>query len=182
MSAALVKAPTRGELEALTLKERVALEDVLGAAQAIVRELNDAEIARLHEAGASQRAIAEACGRSPSWVRTRLGCLSPSEAARLNNQPVPQNGDGPIADAEVVEPTEVLDPEPPVGHLPDFVASDADTNLRTVSLRWFQWGRDVKALLDEGGTVAVESRDDKRAIRAQADLMVKVARALKGAL
>ena len=80
------------------------------------------------------------------------------------------------------EPDGVADPEPPVGHLPDFVADDADTNLRTVSLRWFMWGRDVKALLDEGNKVEAKSKDDKRAIRAQSDLMVKVARALKGAL
>ncbi len=68
----LTKPPTRQDLERLSLSERVALEGVLGEARKLLRTLNDAEIKRLHEAGASQRAIAKAMGVSQTTARRRL--------------------------------------------------------------------------------------------------------------
>jgi hypothetical protein len=136
-------------------------------------------------------------GKTQTWIASELGCVQSvvsDRQRRLGVEPrsnrgrprkeisATDNSNGEVVDAEVVEPDEVIHPEPPVGHLPDFVAPDADTNLRTVSLRWFQWGRDVLALLEEGAELEAKSREDKRAVKEQADLMVRIARALKGAL
>lgn len=184
MSAALVKPPTRGELEALSLADRVALEDVLGEAQEIVRELNDAEIARLHEAGASQRAIAEAMGVSKTAARNRLlrlGLVTP-------DHPVPQNGDGPVVDAEVVPDADplpsrparrVLAPEGPAHHLPDVMAEDALDNLRTQALHWFEQGLVVRELLDKKRPLEPRSDEDRNAIKREAAKMARLARRLE---
>lgn len=105
MSAELIKPPSRQELEALSLPERIALEDVLGEAHEFVRELNDAEIARLHEAGASQRDIATACGRQRDWVRYRLAKLGLAAHSGVGEFPqaLPQNGDMAEGYEETVE-------------------------------------------------------------------------------
>ncbi len=183
MSAALVKPPTRGELEALSLAERVALEDVLGEAQQIVRELNDAEIARLHEAGASQRAIAEAMGVSKTTARNRLFRLG---LVVTPDHPIPQNGDGPVVDAEVVDDPLPSRPqarrevvrEGPAHHLPDVMAEDALENLRTQALHWFEQGLVVRELLDRKRPLEPRSDEDRKALHREASTMERIARRL----
>ncbi len=169
----------------------------LEAAGQIATEILDERVIAWTEEGKTQAWIAGELGCKQPAVskrQTRLGVTARSSRGRprgSNNSggiiPDPESqdhADAGAVDAEVVEPDEVLppDPDPPVGRLPDFVADDADTNPRTVALRWFMWGRDLKQLLEDGVDVETESRDDKRAIKEQADLMVRIARALKGAL
>jgi hypothetical protein len=64
-------------------------------------------------------------------------------------------------------------------HLPDVVAEDAHENLRTVALRWFEWGLDVKELLNGSAPLKAKSEADRKAIRDRAKVMAKVARDLE---
>jgi hypothetical protein len=70
---------------------------------------------------------------------------------------------------------------PGAHHLPDVVAEDAHENLRTVALRWFEWGLDVKQLLEDSVQLEPKSDADWEAIKQQADEMVRIARDLKKA-
>lgn len=74
-SKALVKPPTKQELESLTLAERVALEDVIGEAHDLIRGLNDAEIVRLVEGGASLNSLADLTGLTDRGIAKRLDRL-----------------------------------------------------------------------------------------------------------
>lgn len=173
-------------LEKLSLKDRIELEDTLDELLPAVRKINDAEIRQLHEAGASQRAIAEACGKSHTWVRIRLGLREANPKVESTFHDIPQNGDNEddvYDDAEEVDPDEVLDPNeavPPGSHyLPDVMAEDANENLRTVVLRWFEWGLHVKELLDNSTRLEAKSAADREEIRNQAGQMVDIASHLK---
>lgn len=185
MSALATVVPGRQELEALPLAERIALEDAFGQAHEVIRQLNDADLASLHAAGASQRAIAEACGKSKGWAQDRLAALGLATDRKAPKpdtsiHPLPQNGDGPVVDAEVVD-GEVVPDDRPVQYLPDVVSNEADRDLRTQALRWFEQGRHLEELLTEGA-VESRSREDKTAIKREADEMVRIARRLKGAI
>lgn len=91
-------------------------------------------------------------------------------------------------DAEIVED----DPKPrprrqppadgPAHYLPDVVAEDADQNLRTVALRWFDQGQLVKDLLDKKREVTARSDQDRAAIKREAAVMERTARRLKESL
>lgn len=77
------------------------------------------------------------------------------------NGELPQTGDtddteapGPddFTEAEIVDLEEVLPPGP-AHYLPDVVSEDAGENLRTQALHWYEQGRVVLQLLDDGVTV-----------------------------
>lgn len=185
MSTDLVIAPpTRKELEALPLADRIALEGAFGKAHDLIREVNDAEIAKLvsRPGGISGRALAAEMGVHHSTARRRLAELGlaapvprrPSEGVSPDT-PLPQNGDGVVVDGEIVgEPR-------PEHYLPDVVDADADSNLRTQALHWFEQGRHLEELLNDDVVLESRSRDDKQAIQREAAEMVRIARRLKGA-
>lgn len=119
-------APDRADLEAMSLADRVRLETVATGVAEIARQLNDAEIRRMKEAGASQRAVAAAMGVHHSVARRRLAALGlaapvPGGADYLRGSvgpthPVPQNGDvqegeGEEVDGEIMDESEPDDTE-----------------------------------------------------------------------
>jgi hypothetical protein len=147
------------------------------------------EIATLHAAGASQRAIAEACKKSKGWAQDRLAALGlaadrKAPKADTSIHPPTQNGDKPHDEAEEVS-GEVLPPKPkpkgPVRYLPDEVAPDALQNLRTQAMRWFELGGRIDRMIEEGTVIDPQSREDKAAIKREAGEMSRIARRLKGA-
>jgi hypothetical protein len=105
-------AADRRELEMMELAERVALEARCEAALPVLRELNDAEIIGLHNAGASQRDIAGAMGVSQSTAGRRLTRLGLAGRGESVTHPIPQAGDIELdAEAEEVDPDGVEHPE-----------------------------------------------------------------------
>jgi hypothetical protein len=148
----------------------------------IATEVLDERVVEWTEAGQTQVWIAEELGCTPQAVskrQMRLGAEPQSSRGRpRNNNSVDIRDDGETETAEEVEPAEVLPPGP-MRYLPDIVAEDAGEDLRTVALRWFDWGRNVKELLDGSGEVEARSKADRDQIRSEADLMIRVARGLK---
>lgn len=65
--------------------------------------------------------------------------------------------------------------------MPDEVSNEADRNLRTQAVRWFEQGRHLEELIDEGAVIEPRSKDDKTAIKREASHMAAIARRLKGA-
>jgi hypothetical protein len=67
----------------------------------------------------------------------------------------------------------------PTMHLPDVVADDAEANLRTQAVLWFDQGRRVERLLDEGADLTAKSDDDRDLIRKDAARMISVGQRLE---
>lgn len=70
----------------------------------------------------------------------------------------------------------------PDHYMPDVAAPDADQNLRTQALHWFEQGLRIKELLDKRRTLEPRSADDRTAIKKRAALMESTARRLKESL
>jgi hypothetical protein len=181
-SLALVKPPTRNELEALSLADRIALEDLLDKALPVLRELNDAEIWRLHEAGASQRAIAEAMGVSRDVARRRLARMGlaaehPSTVGQVP-QPPPQNGDAAgRSDISIPSQAEMEDtlarrarakgePLPLWDHLPDMLpGAEPEGAFRQEVVAWCSRERRLtNAMEDTGIRLVAKSDNDREAL------------------
>lgn len=176
-----VTVPTARDLEALTPADRWAMEEHLDEAQGILREFNDKELQRWVEVeGKTQREIAAMVGRSKRAIARRcerLGLHSgdPRGGSRL--------GTGTQSDRGTPEPTKPApkrtQPDGPDHHLPDVVAPDAEDNLRTQALHWFEQGLVVRGLLDKRRPLEPRSDEDRQAIKREAALMERVARRIK---
>lgn len=183
--------PSARELEALSPQNRWDIEESLDEAQDVLREFNDDELRKWVEGGKTQRWIAEQVGRSQQRISQRCAALGLSTASNRGRPRItsPSNSDPEIIDAEVVDDEPPVRPkarrtsapEGPVHHYPDVVAPDAEDNLRTQALLWFEQGAHIKELLDSRRPLEPRSDDDRKAIKREASAMERVARRLKEA-
>lgn len=187
MSTALT-VPTTRELQSLGAAARWDLEDKLDSAQDILREFNDDELRCWVEVGKTSREIGALVGRDHSRVvrrATRLGLQfrdnrggDRSGAGAPNESADP---DAELVEGQIVPPTRRngTPPDGPAHHLPDVVAPDAEENLRTQALHWFEQGLVVRELLDRKRPLEPRSEEDRKAIKREAALMERVARQIK---
>jgi len=175
-------------LESLSPTDRWDLEDAIDEAQGTLREFNDEELCRWVEGEhKTQAEIAEMVGRTQSTVSyrcSRLGIVSGSKRGRPRNIEVDNSADAEVVDGEIVDepkPRRRQSPDGPAHHFPDVVAADAEENLRTQALHWFEQGAHIKGLLDGKRPLEPRSAEDRKAIKREAALMERVARRLKEA-
>lgn len=154
----------------------------------IATEILDERVIDWTNDGWSQNQIAEELGCKQPAVskrQKRLGIESlntwKQKSGGGDNRGIPQTGDNGYDDAEEVDPDEVFDPAPGAHYYPDVVAEDADENLRTVALYWFEWGLSTKRLLDENVPLEAKSPADRRAIYESAGTMAEIAHQLRKA-
>lgn len=166
----------------LTLKEAWDLEVQIDEAKEIVSQFIDDEIRRLVGLGWTQVKIANECGRSQSAVSYRMRSRGIQPAYQTNRRIEQARNiefDIPQLDAKKQQTKEK---PPPAQYLPDLVHQDAESNLRTQAVIWYEQGRRVQKLLEAGEALTMRSSDNKASLRREADMMIQVARRLKEAI
>lgn len=117
-----------------------------------------------------------------SSIRGALADLAEPRATPSNGATPPVETEPEVVDAEVVPPKEPRAPrqsDPPAQHLPDLYDEGATENPRVQVVHWFDQGRHVKSLLDAGLALEAKSPEDKQALKADAQLMIELARDIR---
>lgn len=190
MTSTALAVPTRKELELLGPGDLWTLSERAGEVKEIADELLDELLIGWANEGKTQTEIAKLVGRSQKTVSRRyerLGITPQSNRGRPRISQGTNSADEEVIDAEVVEDDPATprprktrtSPDGPAHYLPDVVADDADQNLRTQALHWFEQGQVVKALLDKRKEVTPRSDQDREAIKREAAVMERTARRLK---
>jgi hypothetical protein len=178
--------PTSRDLEALSPKDRWDIEDALETAHVELSNINDEELRRWVADGKTQTWIAKQVRRDQSVVSRRcaaLGLEPKSNRGRPRNMQTHNSDDEPeLVEGEIVESPPPRQPHPddgPAHYLPDVVAEDAEENLRTQALHWFEQGGYIKGLLQKKRPLEPRSPEDRKAIKRAATDMERIARQLK---
>lgn len=132
-------------------------------------------------------------GKTQQWMADQLACSQQAVSKRMvrlgikteaatrgegqgsYNRVVTTESDE-VEEIEGAE-VEIIDNDGPAAeYLPDLMAEDADQNLRTQVVRWFEIGRRINQMLDARSALNPKSPSDQKAIARDADLMVAIAR------
>ncbi len=125
--------------------------------------------------------------------RTAQVYISMADEAVPNTQPTahltaPEDDvlDGEIVEEDDYEPPTRKRQEAPLAGAPkilsDAVAPDASTNVRTQLVEWYDQGRRVRQLLDDGASIDARSDEDRELLLQDATEMAAILKRVKGRL
>lgn len=130
---------------------------------------NPSRVSDLESQRAALAEIAQPKDCPPEIVDVELEEIEEVDAEVVDDEPAPRRRSATRADVA----------EGPAHYSVDLAAPDAEENLRTQAVRWFERGLAVRDLLNSRKPIEAKSPEDLKAIKKRAALMESTARRLK---